>query len=135
MPKDSKGNFHLNSQRAMAADKMPGKPRALAAGMKKPGAAPMDKPDMSDGLGPDGANPDHEGAISDGMSMMHNAMGGRHMHVHEGEDGKMTTHHIDHDGALQGPHEHPDLESVKQHMEKVFNEGHGGMSGGGEDCY
>lgn len=134
MPKDSKGNFHLNSQRAMAADKMPGKPRALAAGMKKPGAAPMDKPDMSDGLKPDGMGGDD--STADHMTAMHGEKGGGTMMVHHSDGmGTHTTHHMGEDGQPQGPHEHPDLESVKQHMEKVFNEGHGGMSSGEGDCY
>ncbi len=48
MPKDSKGNFHMNAQRAMAADKVPSPSPAASpvpAPMMDAGPSPMDDPE------------------------------------------------------------------------------------------
>lgn len=49
MPKDSKGNFHMNAQRAMAADKASAPPPSAAASpapvMDDAGPSPMDDPE------------------------------------------------------------------------------------------
>jgi hypothetical protein len=132
LPKDSKGNFHMNTQRAMAAEKMPAKPRALGAAMPKKPMPEMASHDAPDNLGQDGSG----GDAANHLSQMHESMGGKHMHIHEGEDGKITTHHIGHDGMVQGPHEHPNMEAAKHHMGQVFDEGqqgHGGMTDDGSD--
>lgn len=43
--------------------------------------------------------------------------GGSHMHIHS--DGMShTTHHVHEGGEVQGPHEHPDEESLKAHVGK-----------------
>lgn len=112
MPLDKSGKFHMNTQRAMAADKMPPmKPKSPT------GKEPMGKePPMHEGG-------EHEpGSIAAHLSEMHAEHGGQHMHVHQGEDGAITTHHVGHDGKVEGPHEHPDMETVKDHMDAVMGE-------------
>lgn len=51
------------------------------------------------------------------LEEMHAKMGGKHMHVHQSEDGKITSHHIGEDGMVEGPTEHPDMEAMKAHMD------------------
>jgi len=64
----------------------------------------------------DGGSPVHEH-----LAAMHAQMGGKHMHVHH--DGMThTTHHVGEDGQVQGPHDHENIEAVKEHLGKFFNE-------------
>ena len=57
-------------------------------------------------------------------------IGGKHMHVHQDHMGKLTSHHVGEDGEVQGPHEHGNLEALKQHMSQFFDEeGQEGMGG------
>lgn len=92
----------------------------MGGGMKK--AAPMKK------MG--AAMAGHEpGSIAEHMKQMHAAHGGKHMHIHD-NGGSLTTHHVGEDGKVQGPHDHPDMESVKNHADQVMSEG--GNQGGGE---
>jgi hypothetical protein len=55
----------------------------------------------------------------------------KHMHVHH--DGEaMTTHHVGEDGMVQGPHDHENLEALKDHMDQFLDEeGHEGEEDGG----
>ena len=106
MPKDKSGKHHPNVQRAMAADR---------SGDSKPSA----KPAITDGGDyPPAAAPS---PVHDHLSAMHVEMGGKHMHVHS--DGmKHTTHHVGEDGEVQGPHDHENIEALKQHMDQFLNE-------------
>jgi hypothetical protein len=106
MPKDSKGNFHLNSQRAAAADKNVG---------FKPGAAPVDPKDPPAAHGGD-ATP-HEM-----LGKLHASSGGKHMHIHSHGMGH-TTHHVGEDGQPGGPDEHGSDDELKQHVGNVMGDG------------
>ena len=53
---------------------------------------------------------------------MQAAHGGQHMHIHH-DGGLITTHHVGEDGQVRGPHDHEDMESVKNHADEVFGEG------------
>ena len=116
MPKDKSGKFHLNSQRAHAADRA-----------SEGGKAPMhstEAPPMQ------GAEEHEPGSVHEHLAAMHAESGGKHMHVHH--DGmSFTTHHVGDDGEVQGPHDHQNLEELKAHMDQFFDEegqeGHSGM--------
>lgn len=110
MPTDSKGNFHFNTQRAMASDRMGASPAAKPL----PGAKAMPE-----------QHAEEKGGVPEHLQAMHQQMGGKHMHVHS--DGfSHTTHHVGEDGQVQGPHEHPDMEALKDHMSNFFEEGQEG---------
>jgi hypothetical protein len=127
MPRDAKGNFHLSTQRMMAHDPKP-----------KSGSGMMDDP-MADS--DDNATQEHEpGSIHEHMAQMHAEHGGKHMHVIEKPEGGYQSHHVGEDGKVEGPHDHENLESLKGHLGKFFDEeahepnwGEGGHShnGGG----
>lgn len=102
MPTDKTGRFHLNPQRAHAADKAAEKPP-----MHGTEAPPMEEAP---------ADSTHEH-----LAALHAEKGGKHMHVHH--DGmSITSHHVGDDGEVQGPHEHENLEALKQHMDQFFDE-------------
>lgn len=58
----------------------------------------------------------------------HHEADGAHSHVHH-HDGGHTSHHAKEGGEITGPHEHDDLEGVKQSMEEATG---GGESSGYE---
>ena len=152
MPKDSSGGFHLNFQRAHAADRMKG------------GAKPMggEKPKMGMGVAveekPMGHEPESEGHITihkgaeggyhtethDGEKMEHPTLGhalmhaanhheplAKHMHIKDEGMGEMESHHVGEDGEPQGPHSHENLEALKEHLGQFFNEEEHEGEGGG----
>lgn len=60
-----------------------------------------------------------------GAALMHMAKkhsAGDHMHVHATEDGKLTTHHVEEGGKVQGPHDQKNLRALKQSMSKFLDE-------------
>lgn len=125
MPKDSKGNFHMSAQRAMAADKSGALGSAMKAKHKAPdGVGAMDQMEEHDG----GGDAEHQG-IHDGLRAAQAEHGGKHMHVHHGDDGKLQSHHIGHDGETQGPHDHANIEALKDHMDKFLGEEENEWSG------
>jgi hypothetical protein len=44
-----------------------------------------------------------------------------HMHIASGDEG-LVTHHVFEGGKPKGPHKHPNLRTLKQHVAKVFAE-------------
>lgn len=111
MPTDKVGKFHLNSQRAMASDKMPTMPKMPTA------------PSESKTPGAPAANEHEQSPVHEHLKAMHDEMGGKHMHVHSKGDGTHTTHHIGDDGEVMGPDEHGDTESMKEHVGSVMGDG------------
>lgn len=66
-----------------------------------------------------------EGDVKSRLEAMHAAMGGTHMHVHQGDDGSLTSHHVGEDGMVEGPHKHADMDALAEHQHGVFDsEGH-----------
>lgn len=102
MPHDKAGKFHLNTQRAMASDKManePEKPKSAGAALEEP----------------------EHSSVHEHLSALHAEHGGKHMHVHH--DGmSITSHHVGEDGEVQGPHNHENIEALKEHLGKFFDE-------------
>ena len=77
------------------------------------GAAPA-KPKM-----PGTPHEEHDGGKA-GLHE-HHEEGGKHMHVHKDEMGGY--HSSQHDGEkTEGPHDHENLEALKSHMGKFFDE-------------
>lgn len=147
MPRDSKGNFHMNAQRAAAAEKMPVKPKPVAIthsavresdGME--GGSHTTLHDHGDGTfhteGHDGEHTEHPHI---GHALMHMAAkhggGGKHMHVHSDGMGTHTTHHTGEDGQVEGPHDHENMEALKQHMDQFLGEEENEGSDWGRDEY
>jgi len=135
MPTDKKGKFHLGTQRAHAADR-----EAAPKAAKEPPTEGAPEHNMNDGEGAhtslhehgDGTyhTEGHDGERVEhphiGHALMHMAAkhggGGTHMHAHH--DGvSHVTHHVRDGGEVEGPHEHPDAEAMKEHMGSVFEDG------------
>jgi hypothetical protein len=142
MPKDSKGNFHNNTQRAMHADKMAGSGPPYKAG--KSSVDQMTPKTSEDPLA-DAESVGHttlhdhgdgsfhtdssEGERTEhptlGHALMHMASqhgaDGKHMHAHS--DGfSHTTHHVEKGGQPEGPHDHENIEALKQHVGQFLGE-------------
>lgn len=98
--------------------------------------AGMAQPRDREGSAPQhGAQEGEQSGVHGHLAAMHKEMGGKHMHIHQGEEGVHTTHHVDEDGQVQGPHEHGDVEALKAHVHHVFGQGEHGpkaWAGGGE---
>jgi len=62
--------------------------------------------------------------IAQHLQSMHEKTGKAHSHVEHHGDGTHTSHHVHEDGQMEGPHEHPDTESMMAKM---------GEMGGGEE--
>jgi len=115
MPRDSKGNFHLNRQRALAAD---------SAGDGKP-----PRPPSHTGAGA-GAEHEPQGYASEGHEHIHNALreahaksgGGKHLHALKAPGGGFQTHHTDETGEPQGPHDHENIDQLKDALSQYFDE-------------
>lgn len=139
MPLDGKGKFHLNSQQASSSDKLEGTQKPQEG--QDSGEGHHELHAHGDGtyhtIAPDGERTEHPHL---GHALMHMAKhhepGAKHMHVMS--DGlEHTTHHVEGGGEVQGPHDHENIEAVKEHLGKFFDEeehesegGKGGFGGG-----
>ena len=130
MPKDKSGRFHLNTQRAMRADALGSrgdKPRESLPGSSRnatevDGAGSKERGTEFEHNSADGTDGGHHEAVKAHLENMHAQHGGRHMHITEHEHGGMTSHHIGHDGQVEGPHDHENIEALKDHLGRFFNE-------------
>lgn len=121
MPFDKHGKHHMNPAHAKMSSDMPNLD-------KQAGPAPPVENDKGTGSTP-----------AENLADLHAEMGGKHMHLHQGEDGSHKTHQVGEDGAVEGPHEHPDMEAAMEHARNFFADGHGtpelsammGKNGGG----
>ena len=156
MPKDSSGGFHLNYQRAHAADRMKENPMGSAK-PKMGGSAVAEHEPKMEGEGQSmghitihkGEGGGYSTETHDGEKMEHPTLGhalmhaanhhepdSKHMHVKDDSMGGMESHHVGEDGEVQGPHSHENIEALKQHMDQFLNEeGHegGGMEHEGHE--
>lgn len=82
----------------------------------------------------DGSTTDHPHI---GHALMHMAgkhSDGMHHHTHhDGMGGNFTTHHAAHGGEPEGPHDHENLESVKDGLNQFFGEEEKEGDWGGKD--
>jgi hypothetical protein len=103
MPLDKAGKFHINSQKASHGTF--GKVDDTSPNLRDEGEGSAE-----------GSSPVHEH-----LTALHAAMGGKHMHVHS--DGMFhTSHQVGEDGKVEGPHDHENIEALKEHMGKFFDE-------------
>ena len=109
MPKDARGNFHPSIQRAMAADKS-----AMPAPKAKAPRAPM-APPMESGH-------DEGGAVHEHLKAIHGELGGGKLHLVHHDGINITSHHVGEDGEAQGPHDHANMEALKEHMGRFLDE-------------
>lgn len=115
MPRDSKGGFHLNSQRAHAADRAP----KGGAGLTGPNGPSYQSPHSGMGDGETGED------------------SGPHTTLHDHQDG--TYHTEGHDGEHA---EHPSFDHAMEHMKSKHggdmsphSAEHGMATGDIKDCY
>lgn len=140
MPFSKSGDFHLNSQRAHAADRMGGDQRNPSMKETPKGPSAVDKMDNAP-MNPEGQSKteihdngdgtfhtkSHDGEETEhphvGHMLMHLAAKhaeGKHMHMHH--DGtSMVSHHVGEDGEVQGPDEHGSTQDAMDHMGKVMD--------------
>jgi hypothetical protein len=121
MPLDGKGKFHINSQMASSSDKLEGTVPA-GEGEGKPHELHAHGDGTYHTVSPEGERTEHPHL---GHALMHMAAhhepGAKHMHVmSDGMD--HTTHHVENGGEVQGPHDHENIEAVKEHLGKFFDE-------------
>ena len=140
MPMSPKTGFHLNTQRMHAADRMSAKPMepkkemsgvAVAEhepeGEEKESIAHITIHKHADGT--------HSTETEGGEKMEHPTLGhalvhaaahhepdSSHMHIKHDGMGGLESHHVGEDGQAQGPHEHPDVEALKSHLDKFLGE-------------
>ena len=130
--KDGKPQFRMNPQvgKSMFGEKNVGSP-------KDKGDAPTDKLDDSgasdisihghgDGSyhteSGDEARVEHPD-LSHALAHIahHEEPGGKHFHIHS-EGGVHRSHGIDENGEHEGPHDHQNLEELKDHMDQFLSE-------------
>ncbi len=135
MPLDGKGKFHINSQQASSRDKLEG---TVPAGEGQGGGKPHELHAHGDGtfhtVSPEGERAEHPHLGHALMTMAkHHEPEAKHMHAMS--DGvEHTTHHVGEDGEVQGPHDHENIEAVKEHLGKFFDEEENeGEEGGPEE--
>ena len=103
MPLDKKGKYHLNSQLASSKDKMDGAPPPKEG-----------EPDM--------APPAPAGGVPEHLKAMHAEMGGGKAILAHSDGISHTTHQIGDSGEVEGPHDHENIEALKQHMNQFLSE-------------
>jgi hypothetical protein len=85
----------------------------------------------------DGTTTQHPSVHHALMHLAHHSSPGHHLAVEHHGGGMSSTHHVHEDGAVQGPHDHENIEALKDHLGKFFNEeeseGSGGYGGGAQD--
>ena len=132
MPKDSRGNFHNNIQRAIGADKHLGAPAG-----KPLGAAPQPGGDGEEGghtivphgdgtfhsVSPEGERTEHPTAGHAAVHfLLRHGEEGKHAHGHSDEYTEHTSHHGETGGQVEGPTEHPDAEALGDHLKSFFSQ-------------
>lgn len=117
MPKDKGGKFHFSQQQASHADK---------GSMGKPTPSPMKEAPTEKPM--DGGGEDH---IGKSLMEQASADGGKHMYVKAHDMGGYTSHHVGHDGNVEGPHDHENMDALKNHMSQFFDEEGAEGEGGG----
>lgn len=99
----------------------------LGGGFGKEKEAPKHEPEEDGGE-------DHHQAIREHLEEMHQKTGHAHSHVEHHGDGTHTSHHISAEGEHSGPHNHANLEELKDSFDQfVGEEGHEGEHDGYEE--
>lgn len=90
------------------------------------GGAPKEQEAPHQGPQEEGQGEPHHAEIHQHLQSMHEQTGKAHSHVEHHGDGRHTSHHVHEDGNIEGPHEHPDTESMQAKMQEM---GEGGVTG------
>lgn len=61
------------------------------------------------------------GGVGEHLAALHAKMGGKHMHV-QSDGASYTSHQVGEDGKVEGPHDHENLEVLKEAMNQFFTE-------------
>lgn len=72
----------------------------------------------------DGEESKHPNMAHAAMQLHAKHESGPAMHVHDTGEGART-HHVGHDGMVEGPHEHGSVDEAADHMKQVMGEGGG----------
>ena len=152
MPMDSQGKHRPNAQLARRADQMhasrqapkpgmpPGGDKEAMPGEEKESVGQVTVHDHGDGTfhteHEDGTKVDHPDVTHMAAHLMaHMAPGDKHMAM-TGDGMSMKDSHAGEDGAVDGPHEHPDEEAMADHMREQMGGGGGEVPAhGDEDGY
>ena len=143
MPTGKDGSFHLNFQRMHAAERMKDgakeKPKAKMGGTAiaehEPEGDGAEKESIAHITIHKHADGSHSTETHDGEKMEHPTLGhalmhaanhhepdAKHMHVKSDGMGAMESHHVGEDGNIEGPHDHENIEALKDHMGKFLDE-------------
>lgn len=98
-----------------------GFPYGSLGGAKKAAPKPPAGDDGADGMD-NGDGGDATSQIHEHLRNMHAATGHAHTHVEHNGDGTHTSHHIDEDGNISGPHDHANLEELKGAFDNFVDE-------------
>ena len=135
MARDSAGNFVLNTLRPGKDGKLPtvDKPKSREDATKRNQPAEDNSGGQSMTLH-DNGDGSYRSEASDGTSMDHPTLGHMLMHVanHHAPDSKHMhiehdgmapkSHQVGEDGEPEGPHDHANMEALKQHMDQFLSE-------------
>lgn len=64
----------------------------------------------------------HQAEIHNHLRNMHAQTGEKHSHIEHHGDGSHTSHYVDEGGEVHGPHDHANMEALKQHMDQFLGE-------------
>lgn len=67
-------------------------------------------------------DPGEDESIHEHLRERHAETGHAHSHIEHHGDGTHTSHHIDAEGETSGPHDHENMEALKDHMDQFLNE-------------
>ena len=83
-------------------------------------SAPTGDPEPEEGQ--EGEMQPHHEQIHAHLQAMHEQTGEAHTHVEHHDDGSHTSHHVSKSGEVHGPHDHANIEALKQHMDQFLEE-------------
>ena len=117
-PVDSHGIYRHNDQSA----KMHSGDREAMKNDILNGKSPEEKPKEEEG-----------GEIEEHLKSMHEQTGEAHTHIAHHMDGTHTSHHINEDGAVEGPTEHASAEELVDHLKSHLPEEEQEIREGGDE--
>ncbi len=134
MPMDESGKYRMNpsfgkkaeggkQQSVTKTEPQPGPDGKVGTSGDKGTNPPKSAQATIDQGMPDlGAPPEHAASHA-ALSAVHQAAGGgKHVMISKHDDGSITSHHIGDTGEVEGPHDHANLEELKQHLQQILEE-------------
>jgi len=122
--KANDGSLHTNRNMMVQRNRSLESKSKMGENSADPLLSPVSEPD-GDEMGMDNTD------INDHLANMHEQDGKAHSHVIHHGDGTHTSHHVDENGEVSGPHDHENLQALKDHFDQFLNEeSHEGEDGG-----